>query len=215
MRAIYVSRYVLTITFMLLTKFSFAAPILNISQDGQLLGARNLPVLGFIYNVEFVDGTCADNFIGCDELSDLPITDIDLARAAGEALFDFVFIDSPLGNFNTDPSLTFGCNSPISCGLNIPYNIVFTAGGFPVYQAIQAANHGPDSTFNDIVGGPVSQGAGTDFAPRNDSTGFDSLAFASFTRVPEPPTYLMFLLGSLLIFIFQSSRTEVCRIYKF
>ncbi|MEJ6393691.1 VPLPA-CTERM sorting domain-containing protein [Gymnodinialimonas sp. 2305UL16-5] len=75
---------------------------------GQLVGASNVEVNGALYDVEFVDGTCAALFDGCDAQSDFIFSTLDQALAAGRSLSETVFLDGPLGNFDSDPSLTAG-----------------------------------------------------------------------------------------------------------
>jgi hypothetical protein len=108
-----------------------AAVILNIS-GGQLTGAYDIDIGGTLFDVSFGDGTCAGLFDGCDSASDFDFTDEASARAAAQALLTQVFIDSTLGNFDSDYSLTLGCESTTSLFLQyclpfIPYYL--TSGG--------------------------------------------------------------------------------------
>ena len=91
-----------------------AALLLNAS--GILTGATGVTVAGTLYNVEFVDGTCAavdahDQriFAGCDATSDLTFTTSADTLTAGQALQDQVFPDGNAGNFDTRPGLTLSC----------------------------------------------------------------------------------------------------------
>jgi hypothetical protein len=100
------------------------AATLDIS-SGQLLGASNVDVAGGLYNVEFLDGTCADVFAGCDELSDFAFGgDLDMARIAGEALLNQVFVDTYFGEFDSYPFLTNGCTADFFWCLSlIPFRL--------------------------------------------------------------------------------------------
>jgi hypothetical protein len=64
-----------------------SAAVLNVS-GGQLLGAHNVDVLGTLYDVTFLNGTCIDLFSGCDEPSDFAFNTQASATAAGQALLD-------------------------------------------------------------------------------------------------------------------------------
>jgi hypothetical protein len=54
-----------------------------------------------------------------------------MASAASYALYQDVFKDGPLGNFDTKPELTSGCSMGIGCTVLTPYAIV----GADVYYA--------------------------------------------------------------------------------
>ncbi|MDA0739091.1 MAG: PEP-CTERM sorting domain-containing protein [Nitrospirae bacterium] len=98
----------------------FASPILQINGGGQLTGASGVDVGGTLYDVTFVDGTCLDVFNGCQQ-SDFQWQDYPTPVLAAQALLDQVFLDSGLGNFDSLPSLIFGCDSGDLCRAAIPY----------------------------------------------------------------------------------------------
>jgi hypothetical protein len=100
-----------------------SAAVLQVSGSGELTGATNVTVDGALYNVTFADGTCADVFSGCDELSDFAFTSADSALAAIDALENEVFIDTASGDFDSFPQLTAGCDGPENffCNVFIPY----------------------------------------------------------------------------------------------
>ena len=104
----------------------FTDVILDV-QGGQLFGARNVPVGSLSFNVEFVDGTCAAVFNGCDEASDFAFSTLADARLAGESLLAKVFLDVvTLGNFDSEPLLTNGCGPTPNlarCIILIPYEL--------------------------------------------------------------------------------------------
>ena len=126
---------------------SFGAVVLNI-ENGILMGATGVNVNGNIYDVTFQDGTCFDLFNGCNESSDFffPVSDIHLATLdsseafiASQALLDQIFLDSTLGAFDSDPTLTNGCAYYGGCSVYTP---VFptTSGGVDYFTSIFAAN---------------------------------------------------------------------------
>lgn len=66
-------------------------------------------MLGLLYDVEFLDGSCVELYYGCDDTSTdfmfkQPIT----AGVASSALFDKVFLDG-FGLYGSMPSLMNGC----------------------------------------------------------------------------------------------------------
>ena len=90
-----------------------AAPILQIDASGQLTGATGVDVDGTYYDVEFKDGTCIDLYNGCNEGSDFTFWTESDARRAAEALLSQVLVDGSEGYFDSLPSLTKPCSSPI------------------------------------------------------------------------------------------------------
>ena len=90
-------RSMLTRTVLLAALFLSAAganaATLNVV-DGILYGASDVDVLGQLYDVEFLDGTCIALFSGCDSTSDFAFTTLTGARTAAGALLSQVFVDS-------------------------------------------------------------------------------------------------------------------------
>ncbi len=76
-----------------------------------------------LYDVAFLEGSCATLFNGCDELSDFTFQSLSTALAAAQALIDQVFLDVAVGKeFDSQPTLTFGCPGDINlCISFIPY----------------------------------------------------------------------------------------------
>ena len=90
-----------------------ATPTLLIDGSGKLTGADNVDVGGTLYDVRFVDGTCAAVFTGCDEASDFAFATTAAAAPASQALLDQVLLDGLGGNFDSDPGLTLGCTGSL------------------------------------------------------------------------------------------------------
>lgn len=160
---------------------------------GQLLGASNVEVNGTLYDVEFVDGSCVALFSGCDDVSDFAFSTFQQARAAAQSLGESVFLDGPLGDFDSDPGLTAGIEKSRfgnSGDFFIPYSIdpAQTA-------AFRSAFFSNRSTTNDGVGARVAGGLRLfDFSNINAS------AFARFTPadiavVPLPAAGGLLLAG--------------------
>ena len=113
-----------------------AVPALERLVDGMgnLLGARNVIVNGVRYDVEFVDGKCADVYGICDT-SAFAFQSEPSASLASQALLSAVLLNGAEGMFDTTPALTRGCGGVnVDCAAFTPYatagnpNIVFARG---------------------------------------------------------------------------------------
>ncbi len=174
---------ILVIALSFVSSSAFAAT-LNVV-GGQLFGASGVIVEGSSYDVEFLDGTCIALYNGCDDVSDFTFQTGLSALLASQALLDQVFLDGPLGSFDTVPDLTNGCEEPLLCRANTPYgfaNLIETS-----IRLISANNRPIDASdaLTGIVGWPVVQDS--------SSAGYD--AFAVWSLVPEPNTALLLSLG--------------------
>jgi hypothetical protein len=150
---------------------------------GQLVGASDVDVDGSLYDVAFVEGSCIAVFSGCDELSDFTFQTEAAALLASQALMDQVFLDGGLGNFDTDPLLTFGCGLPaVSCAALTPFEFPVSAASFDVAGADNWA-----SEFFDNAS--VLSMGNSSF----DTTAWAPGVYAVWT--PEPSTGLLVGLG--------------------
>jgi hypothetical protein len=163
------------------------APALAATQivdgGGNLTGATGVLINGSVYTVDFVDGTCSSVFGGssaaCDSTSNLAFTNFTDAETAAQALLDQVFLDTGLGQFDSNYTLTNGCatNSAQACYAKIPY-----AAGL-------SANAINSNTTDSVNLALTSTG--------NTSTD-NQFVYARFTltgSVPEPSTWAMMLVG--------------------
>lgn len=157
---------------------ALAAAVLQVD-GGILKGATGVNIGGTLYNVEFVDTTCAAAFSGCDQSSDFLFQSQAEATAAANALLGQVLIDGPAGNFDSSPALTLGCNVAIYCWV---VNAFWDAG----VQNIDAVN-GDDASIADGVYGPYLD---LDAGARDDLT-FARWTLADTGRVPEPGSLLL------------------------
>lgn len=129
-----------------------SAATLLLDGAGKLIGADGVDVDGTLYDVRFSGGSCADVFDGCDSPNDFgwpdaPGTntpDRGIARSAASALLAKVFIDGALGNFDSDPSLTVGCDGTSDCRVLVPYDIADQPGEFRTFSVINAAEEAGD-----------------------------------------------------------------------
>lgn len=81
-------------------------------RGGQLHGATGVDVGGSLFDVQFVDGSCAGLFGGCtNPVTDFTFTTYDTANLARIALAEQVFNDTAAGNFDSNPGLTNGLST--------------------------------------------------------------------------------------------------------
>ena len=163
-------------------RVAHAAPILLVDGSGILTGATGVNVGGTLYDVQFLDGSCAEIFDACDSNADFDFDPVG-AQLAADALLDQVFGNGD--QFDTDPALTAGCVGTTSiCQVILPY-LLFVNGGGDLFVA--TARNNPGAT-TDVVGGS----AGTDTFDTRTRT---DVTYADFTvtgTVPEPASLLLF-----------------------
>ena len=170
---------------MLLGAAPATSATLVIDGNGILTGATGVNVDGSLYDVEFLDGTCASVFNGCDSISDFAFNSLNSANLGAQALLDQVF----LGIYDTNPFLTRGCTDPNLCYVLIPTQLSsgFALGGMSINQT------GSGDGLN-TFGGGFSQ-----FDITNITTAtwgrFTYTGQAQVAAVPEPSTWAMMLLG--------------------
>src|SRR2546430_1554652 len=103
-----------------------AAPAPTLVFTGNILtGANGVLVGTTLYDVRFVDGTCAAVFGACDA-AHFAFTEEDDAEEATDALRDLVFIDQGSHPLNSQPKMTFGCPGNLGstkCDIWTPYEI--------------------------------------------------------------------------------------------
>jgi hypothetical protein len=149
---------------------------------GKLVGASGVVIGRNIYNVEFKDGTCAGVYGSCENRS-FDFTNQTDAASAAQALVDQVFVDGAAGNFDSDPSLTFGCSASF-CETLVTYSA--GVGGYKNAIATNAKylDYVSDAGFSysSNLSGAVSQN-------------FARFSLASIPTVPEPATWAMMLVG--------------------
>lgn len=165
-----------------------AAPILTIS-DGILTGARNVEVKGKFYAVNFIDGSCNSLFRSCS-VTAFAFTKFTDGIGASQALLDQVFVDGPLGSFDSRPELTRGCTNTTVCEIVTPWDVW---GGTNVNTGF-ADNYG--TTALDWAGA-TPWGVGTDFST------LPAYSWAVFSpavvTIPEPSTIWLFALGVFML----------------
>lgn len=177
---------------------------LVVNNYGVLMGAKNIPVEGGMYDVRFVEGTYQPIFeyAGPQKVS---FSD-SLARAASQALLDFVFVDGAQGHFDSSPGMTSGCwNNYILCLVYTPLlpGVVesISPSGLPRMTVWTAMNYEP------ALGSDVTLRVDVDRVQRDgvfvlDNTNPTIATWALWSpsaAVPEPNSWSFFLIGFLVV----------------
>lgn len=186
--------------FSLTCSFAQALPVRQINGDGKLIGARNVIVhcaTDKVYDVEFVEGTCAALFNGCDSLDDFEFNGAFGFPYHLKDLHDQVFQGTI---YDIRPELTFGCSQTFECQIFDPFFIKFPdpkpKGGVFINRTEQRGFDFFLDQYND-VGGDIDSIGDTGLS--------DFRVFARWTpvvtAVPEPGTlfYVGFVGLALLI----------------
>ncbi len=190
---------ILAISILLFPTWAFADPILDI-EDGQLVGASGVDVEGTLYDVRFVDGSCIELFDGCDEETDFDFdleVDVELAL---QALLDSVFLDGPLGQFDSQPSLTAGCTSEAVCNVVSPFVFDLELSRF---ESLLADNGRPDPGGAEDSLNAFSAGVDVDF---RDDGRFVFALWSESKPVPEPNTLGLLGIGLMLCGLMRRRR---------
>lgn len=163
------------------------APAWALSLDivgGQLQGASDVIVGTSSFDVEFLDGTCAALFDGCNQPGDFAFSDETTALDAAQALLDQIFVDVPGGAFDSDPRLTRGI-SRASGSIIVPFS-----AGDPRFDAVVITNK---------PGSLVDEFHSTNPLFSLDTLFHGDLAFARFTSTSTPSAVPLPVGGLLLL----------------
>ena len=169
------------------------AAVLQVYANGILTGASGVNVGGQLYDVAFIEGSCFSAYAGCNN-GIFAFTDVGTAEKASQALLDQVFLDGPMGLFDSSTWMIEGCNnySPPEqnswCEAFTPYAV-----DWPNSELFVSVAHNSVLDYDDSVGSysgfPIMQ-IGNE---NNDN-------FAGWTlhsAVPEPG--MLALLGAGLL----------------
>lgn len=85
---------------------SVKAATIQVDGSGILTGATDIDIDGTLYDVLFLDGSCASLYDGCDEVSDFNFTTEAEAVDASLALLEQVFLRNPF--FGENPEFING-----------------------------------------------------------------------------------------------------------
>ena len=184
---------------------AYGMPLVNAAtldiRGGTLFGVKGLSVGSYQYDVAFIGGSCVSLFNGCDEPTDFFFNDLDSAHLANIALDAQVFVDSVLGNFDSEPNLTNGCTDPQSCSITTPLE----ASGRFITRLANLRNssiEGLDSPNGSGGGIGIIADYGSDTYPERTYA-----VWSTASPVPILPTIWMFrsaLIG--MISLLQKSR---------
>ena len=183
-----------SIIVLLLASSSASAATLDVS-GGQLLGASGVDVGGTLYNVEFLDGTCIDLYNGCDDVSDFTFQTAAAVVLAAQALLDQVFLDGVLGDFDSDPTLTNGCEFDGYCTAFIPWKGFIEGNGIVSIEVyLGYALNMEAFVFTDIAAFNTTPQIFGQFAAVDLAQSINDV-YAVWSPIPEPSTALLLGLG--------------------
>ena len=166
-----------------------AAPILQFDNNGELDGALNVDVAGVLYDAQFLEGTFAEHFVVNG------VTQLDATNGAQGVAFSNALLEQVLlGQFDANPSLTAGCESPTLCWINTPYMLAEDDFGVLRIFTVAAANSIDESLDGIAVGGPLYN-----FDNRNSWDG--TWVKWSQTSVAEPSIGLIVMMGWLALVV--------------
>lgn len=163
---------------------------LLIDGNGKLAGARNLLVEGNLFDVSFVDGTCASVFSGCDSPSDFQFQSSFMGSVAAQALFDQVLT----GIYDSDPTRTAGCSFGLACMLTTPTDATANSDSL----AWVLARNGEDIRVADAI--EISGNAWRSLLDFTNEPAYVWAVWSPADRaaVPEPAS-LALVLGALAV----------------
>lgn len=183
--------------------------------DGILMGASDVDVNGVLYDVQFLDGTCEGLFSECDDNSDFtfsnPLNDGAQINAAMTALLEQVFLDSPLGAFDTNPALINGCILSTQCIARTPLFVNVAGNGLGITAAVNR-----DVVLNAQVGSAdhITAGGGQRSYDTTNNVQFnpaaDGIVYAVWSGaavVPVPPAVWLFVSGLFALIGFSKRKS--------
>ena len=172
--------------FLLLINSSHSATLI-VSDFGQLLGATDVEVNGGFYNVSFQDDTCISLYGGCNDSNFVFTTEV-AATSAAQALLDQVFIDGPLGEFDSNAGLISGCTHPDECFAITPYKRISTQS----IAVALARNYWPGREDN------IHLGTRYDHSSSYTTYAYDNDVFAVWEAAAVPVPTAAWLFSSAL-----------------
>jgi hypothetical protein len=154
-----------------------AAPVLTAS------GATGVDVGGSLYDVSFVDGSCATLFTNCGGDPDAGSVDFAFTTEEGATLASSALLNlfNATGNegFTANPAMINGCEFFDFCGSVTPFTANISTN---LLQLVAFRN------FDDSPDTPTDFVSSTFLAfPDDDTSGFPGANYAVWTPVPQVP----------------------------
>ncbi len=179
------------------------AATLTLDAGGRLTGATGVLVNGSAYDVQFIDGTCAQLFNGCDGSDDFVFNTQASAYAASVALLSQVF--NAFSTYDLDPTLTRGCESAAyfylgqryaSCWVLTPL-AALANNQVATYLVANDINNASDTVpvNNNFVLGRTQDIGGTGSPGYYSTYAVWQAAGSGANNVPEPGSLLLAALG--------------------
>lgn len=159
---------------------------LTLDFSGNLLGATDIDISGSLYDVSFLDGSCAQVYNGCNSNNDF-IFNSNQAELASQALLSQVFIDSTSGTFDTSVSLINGCESFDECKVYTAFGTNWEWGN------VQIADNNSIESGDSVYYGGVHPTI-VEFSNIENSTW---ATWSPVTPVPLPASIWIFISGLL------------------
>lgn len=185
---------------------SAEADAILIVSNGILQGATGVTVDGALYDVELLNGSCPALFSGCDAASDFLFQTSDAAAAAAQALLDQVFLDGPLGTFDSSPWMNSGCwpywrDAPDAyCDIYIPFQVAPPCcypppSNYAAWSGVAINGNETRYSPEDHAGSPAYSFIETEseFLAPQRAAGY--ARFSRSTSVPEPATVALVGMG--------------------
>ncbi|OYZ15395.1 MAG: hypothetical protein B7Y35_04725 [Sphingomonadales bacterium 28-64-96] len=178
-------RFHLTMALCVLSMASPSRAVNLVVENSILKGATDVAIGGVYYDVRFVTGNCVSIFNGCASNAEFDFFGNHQTRyrVAAQAILSQILVDGPLGNFDSNPALVFGCGN--TCSIVVP-STVLTIRGITRINAAFAYN---SPYFDQATLG-----------------GFDPNTNAVYARliqtsaaVPEPSSWSMLISGFALV----------------
>ena len=173
--------------------------VLVVDESGNLTGADGVEVGGNLYDVRFIDGTCAEVFGACDAAHFAFGNNLLGAQEAAAVLLDAVFIDGPAGQFDSNAALTRGCTvSP--CMAYTPHTPIGTDGSLVGATFTRNA----DDPASDLFGGSA-----VSLFNNTSLQGTEVWAVWTAARVVSEPATIACLGLALLPLVFSRRRRRL------
>lgn len=203
--------------------------VLETNSDGQLIGVFNVLVNQTRYDVSFIDSSFNQLFANGENLD---ATDEASATAFSQALFEQVFFDVGDHLFDSNYSLTNGCetNATLLCQILTPFATIARTvdggggggggGGGPIQiRNVEVKYWAQSVSFINATTNSLSTGIVESLTDTNTAEGFPEFVYADWSlapsrgltaSIPEPTSVGLLALGLALFWRRISHHTVFC-----